>query len=61
MTTAPLPAPQDALSWGSTWGMALLIEGAMILGLAALVVPAVKTPEPDPVTILFDDTPPPKT
>ena len=41
--------------------MALLIEGAMILGLAALVVPAVKTPEPDPVTILFDDTPPPKT
>jgi len=60
MNTATPSAQPTALPWGSTWGIALLIEGALILGLAALVVPAVKSPEPDPVNVLFDDTPPPK-
>jgi protein TonB len=60
MNAATLSAQPTTLPWGSTWGVAILIEGAMILGLAALVVPAVKAPEPDPVNVLFDDTPPPK-
>jgi len=60
MNAATLPNQAATLPWGSTWGVAVLIEGALILGLAALVVPAVKAPEPDPVNIVFDDTPPPK-
>ena len=60
MNAATLPTQPATLPWGSTWGVAVLIEAALILGLAALVVPSVKAPEPDPINVLFDDTPPPK-
>ena len=61
MNTAVLHAEPAQLPWVNTWGLALLVEGALVLGLAALVVPAVKAPEPEPLTLSFDDTPPPKT
>ncbi len=61
MNTAVLHAEPAQLPWVNTWGLALLVEGALVLGLAALVVPAVKTPEPEPLMLSFDDTPPPKT
>lgn len=60
MNSAVARAESAQLPWFNTWGLALLVEGALVLGLAAMVVPAVKAPEPEPLTLSFDDTPPPK-
>lgn len=61
MNAVVLHAEPVQLPWVNTWGLALLVEGVLVLGLAALVIPAVKAPEPETLMLSFDDTPPLKT